>query len=274
MPRTTTRSNGSRSGTAHTRCTTSRPEQVREIGEHARARDALVHIHLEETEFERREVIEKWTGESATELLASSGLLEGRLLGAHGVWLSDSDQQLLADAGAAVAHCPQSNLKLGSGVAAVVDMLAKGVGVGIGTDGPASNDNLDLWEELKLTPLLARGTRLDAAALTAAKALELATVGGARAVGLDDVGDLQPGMWADIVRVDLDQPAFIPGVERDLLSTIVFAGSARHVTDVWVAGERVVKGGECTTVDVEAAGLPTPVHAAIGSPGKCDDLGF
>lgn len=232
------------------------PEQVAEIGARASARDALVHIHLEETQFERQEVIDKWTGQTATELLADAGLLEGKLLGAHGVWLSESDQWLLANAGAGVAHCPQSNLKLGSGVAPIVDMLAKGVHVGLGTDGPASNDDLDLWEEMKLAPLLARGTRHDAAAMTAAKALELATRGGATAIGLGGahgVGDLTPGKWADIIRIDLDNPSFTPGVEQDMLSNIVFGGSSRFVTDVWVAGEMVVGDRSLLTIDVDQA---------------------
>jgi len=229
------------------------PDQVAEIGQRAKRRDALVHIHLEETQTERSDVIERWTGQSATQLLESAGLLDAKLLAAHGVWLSDSDQRLLATAGAGVAHCPHSNLKLGSGVAPIVDMLATGVRVCLGTDGPASNDNLDLWEELKLAPLLARGTRLDPAALTALQALEMATIGGAQAIGLDDVGDLRVGMWADVVRVDLDNPAFTPGIVDDMVNNLVFAGSSRYVTDVWVAGTAVVAGGELLTIDIEQA---------------------
>ena len=229
------------------------PEQVGEIGVCARELDALLHIHLEETSYERDDVINKWTGRTATELLADIGVLEGRVLGAHGVWLSDSDQKLLGQAGAAVAHCPISNLKLGSGIAPVVDMIANGITVGVGTDGVASNDDLDLWQELKLTPLLARGSSLDPQAMSAATALELATVRAAKAIGLDDVGRLQAGWWADIIRVDLDQPAFTPGIETDLLTSLVFAGSSEFVTDVWVAGRQVVDDGVCTTIDLDVA---------------------
>ena len=229
------------------------PEQVAEIGERARSLDALLHIHLEETSAEREDVIGKWTGRTATELLADTGVLEGRVLGAHGVWLSESDQLLLGQAGAAIAHCPVSNLKLGSGIAPVADMLANGITVGVGTDGVASNDDLDLWQELKLAPLLARGRGLDAQAMSAAVALELATEQAAKAIGLEDVGRLEAGWWADIIRVDLDQPAFTPGIESDLLTSLVFAGSSQFVTDVWVAGRQVVDRGECLTIDLEAA---------------------
>lgn len=230
------------------------PEQVAEIGERARELDnALVHIHLEETQNERAEVINKWTGRTATELLADTGLLDGRLLGAHGVWLSDSDQKLLGEAGAGIAHCPISNLKLGSGIAPTAAMLANGITVGIGTDGVASNDDLDLWQELKLAPMLARGRELDAQAMSPTTALDLATESAARAIGVDHVGRLGPGWWADMIRVDLDQPAFTPGLETDLMTSLVFAGSAAFVTDVWVAGRQVVADGECTTIDLTEA---------------------
>lgn len=230
------------------------PEQVGEIGVRAQQLDnALVHIHLEETQSERAEVIDKWTGRTATELLADTGVLEGRLLGAHGVWLSDSDQKLLGDAGAAIAHCPISNLKLGSGIAPVASMLANGVTVGVGTDGVASNDDLDLWQELKLAPMLARGRDLDAQAMSASTALELATSSAARAIGIDNVGRLAAGWWADVIRIDLDQPAFTPGLESDLLTSLVFAGSASFVTDVWVAGNQVVADGVCSTIDLDEA---------------------
>lgn len=229
------------------------PEQLTEVADRARELDALVHIHLEETKTERDDVIDKWTGRTATELMADIGMLDGRVLGAHGVWLSDSDQRLLGEADAAIAHCPVSNLKLGSGIAPVASMLANGITVGIATDGVASNDDLDLWEELKLTPLLARGRDLDAQAMSAATAIELATVGGAQAIGLDDVGLLAEGHHADVIRIDIDQPAFTPGVDADRLTSLVFAGSARFVTDVWVGGRQVVADRTCLTIDVDEA---------------------
>ena len=226
------------------------PEQCGRIAAEAAARGSLFHIHLEETEAER-DLVAGRHGRSATRALADAGVFEARVLAAHGVWLDPGDQAVLAEAGAAVAHCPISNLKLGSGVAPVVDFLSGGVAVGLGTDGVGSNDNLDLWEEVKLAALLARGIRRDPAAMDAATALDLATRSGARALGLDDVGELRPGAWADVIRIDLDQPAFTPGL--DLLPLLVFAGGSRHVTDVWVAGHPVVVDGRVTTVDVAEA---------------------
>lgn len=226
------------------------PEQCGEIAEVAKRFDALFHIHLEETITEREQVKAKY-GKSATQALADTGCLEAKVIAAHGVWLDDTDQRLLAEAGAAVAHCPQSNLKLGSGIAPVSQMLAAGVGVAIATDGVASNDDLDLWEELKLTPLLARGSTGDPQAMAAATAIDLATGAGAAALGLKDVGHLSAGARADIIRIDTDQPAFTPGL--DLATHLVFGGSSRFVTDVWVDGRRVVEDGNVTTVDLDEA---------------------
>ena len=225
------------------------PEQCGEIAARAQAVDALLHIHLDETQAERELITSNW-GKSGTALLAEHGALDGPVLAAHGVWLDDDDRRLLAEAGAAIAHCPQSNLKLGSGIAPVAALLAAGVRVGLGTDGPASNDDLDLWEELRLTPLLARGAQLDPQAMTADVALGLATREAARALRLDDVGVLEPGAWADVIRVDLDVPGFSPCREETLVTQLVFAGSSRWVTDVWVAGRQVVADSAIQTVDV------------------------
>lgn len=228
------------------------PERLAEVASAALERDALVTIHLEETQAER-DLVRETHGRSATTLLAESGMLDGRLLAAHGVWLDSSDRTVLGEAGAAVAHCPQSNGKLGSGIADVPAMLEAGITVGIGTDGPASNDSLSLWDELRLAPLFARAKSADPEVLPAKVALDLATRQGARAMGIDDVGELRPGAWADIIRVDLDQPAFQPGIEGELFHHVVWAASAEHVTDVWVAGEQVVANGESTQVDRQRA---------------------
>ena len=226
------------------------PEQCGEIAAEAAASGALFHIHLEETKAERDLIIERY-GRTATQILADAGAFVAPTIVAHGVWLDADDRRLLAEAGAAVAHCPLSNLKLGSGIAPVREMLSDGLAVGLGTDGPASNDNLDLWEELKMAPLLARGRSIDPAAMTPATALQLATSGAAAAIGLPDVGHLTVGAHADVIRVDLDHPVFTPG--EDLLSHLAFAGSGRYVTDVWVAGEQVVRDGRIETVDRDQA---------------------
>jgi 5-methylthioadenosine/S-adenosylhomocysteine deaminase len=230
------------------------PEQVAAVAAAAQDLGVLVHLHLEETERERRDVLAQH-GHTATQLLADHGVLDGPVLAAHGVWLDETDQRLLAEAGASVAHCPVSNLKLGSGIAPLTDLRDAGIRVGLGTDGVASNDNLNLWEELKLAPLLARGSRQDPGAIDATTALDLATRGAGEALLVPDIGELRPGAWADVIRLDMDNPAFTPGLTDDLISHVVFAGGASHVTDVWVAGDRVVRSGSLTRVE-----LPTLVH--------------
>ena len=210
--------------------------------------DALVHIHVAETRSED-DAVRLRLGCSAPELLARLGVLDCRVLAAHSVWLSDGDLDLFGEFDVAVAHCPQSNCKLGSGVASVPSMLERGLRVGLGTDGPASNDNLDLWEEMRLAPLLARGIARDPGALGTADALGLATRLGADALRVE-AGSLEAGRLADFIRLDVDDAAFVPGVSaEDILAHLVWAASSRHVTDVWVGGRQIVRDRACTTVD-------------------------
>ena len=219
----------------------------------ARELDSPLHIHIAETSDEGRD-LEAANGKRTVEILAARGVLDGHVLAAHSVWLSDAEIELFAAHGTHVAHCPKSNLKLGSGVARLHDLVAAGVNVGLGTDGVASNDDLDLWQELQLAPLLARGIGFDPTRITAERALLMATRDGAAAIGIADTGTLTAGSWADIVRVDLDHPAFTPVVDDvDLIDRLVFAGGSRYVTDTWVAGRRVVEHCESTLIDTEAA---------------------
>jgi 5-methylthioadenosine/S-adenosylhomocysteine deaminase len=197
-------------------------------------------------------------------MLREVGLYGGRVLAAHSVHLSDEDIAVFDEAGVGVAHCPGSNAKLTSGIARVPAMRAGGVRVGLGTDGPASNDDLDLWEEMRLAALLARLSTMDSTALVASDVLLMATRGGADAVGRTDIGALEAGRWADLVHVDVDDPAFSAGLgvpDEQLLANLVWAAGARLVRDVWVAGEQVVADREPTTVDrtkaQEAAGAVT-----------------
>jgi 5-methylthioadenosine/S-adenosylhomocysteine deaminase len=224
------------------------PEALASIGEHARARGALLHVHVAEAAEEDR--AQRDAHGSVPALLDSLGVLDGRVLAAHAIQLSDDDVALLAARGTAVAHCPGSNAKLAAGIARVTALRRAGVRVGLGTDGPASGDDLDVWAQARLAGLLARVTSGDAAALTAAELLLMATRDGAAAIGRDDLGALEPGRWADLVHVDLADPVFTdPGDDAQLLSNLVWAGGARLVRDVWVAGEQVLAGGEPTRVD-------------------------
>jgi 5-methylthioadenosine/S-adenosylhomocysteine deaminase len=205
---------------------------------------ALVQIHVAETAAEDPGIPGR---------LARLGLFDVPVLAAHSIWLSDADLDLYRRHDVAVAHCPQSNGKLGSGVARVADMLALGIRVGLGTDGPASNDNLDLWEEMRLAPLLSRASAADASLVPTTAALRLATRGGAEALGLA-TGSLEPGRSGDFVRVELADPSFVPAIDdHELLAHLVWAAPSRLVTDVWVGGQPVVVDGRCTTVDVDEA---------------------
>ena len=167
--------------------------------------------------------------------------------------MSEADRlnAILAEHGTGDAHCPGSNGKLASGIAPVTAMRRAGLPVGIATDGPASNNNLDLWEEATLALLYARLRDLDSSALGVMDALEMMTVEAAAALGRVEIGVLAPGYGADLIRISLEHPVFDPVLEpADVLSHLVWAGSSRDVTDVWVGGRQVVAGGECRTVDV------------------------
>lgn len=226
------------------------PTALTKVGEAARARDALVLIHVAESAEE--DAAQRQRYGSVPRMLAEVGLFGGRVLAAHSVHLSDEDIAVFAEHRVGVAHCPGSNAKLASGAARLVDLRAAGVAVGLGTDGPASNDDLDLWEEMRLAALFARLSAMDSAAVVAADALLLATRGGADALGRDDIGTLEAGRWADLVHVAVDDPAFAAGLDvpdEHLLANLVWAAGTRLVRDVWVAGDQVVADREPTLVD-------------------------
>jgi len=226
---------------------------LREIGETAVAEGMLLHIHLAETRTEGDAVIER-TGKRVPHHLAELGVFAGRASAAHCVWVDDGDIALLDEHGVGVAHCPGSNGKLASGVAPVVAMRRAGLVVGAATDGPASNNDLDLWEEARLALLYARLREGDAAVLGVEDALRMVTSEAAAALGRPDLGALVPGRRADMVRVSLDHVAYDPiETPEDVVSHLVWAGSARDVADVWVGGRQVVAERTVLTVDVAEA---------------------
>lgn len=170
------------------------------------------------------------------ERLATLGLLGPGFIGMHAVHLIPAEIESLASHGSHVAHCPSSDLKLARGMAPVAELIRAGVNVGFGTDGAASNDRLDLFSEMRLAALLAKGTSGDATALSVAAALEAATLGAARALNLDDrIGSIAPGKRADLVAVDLRGPASVPVF--DPVAHLVYVAGREHVTHVWVDGE-------------------------------------
>ena len=219
------------------------------LAQAARDLETVLHLHVAETADEGAE-LERAVGCSTVEHLHRTGVLDGHVLTAHSVWIGDADIERYAEHGTHVAHCPVSNMKLGSGIAPISAMRGAGVNVALGTDGVASNDSLSMWEDVRMAPLLARVASTDPTALDATDALMMATANGGRALGLD-IGSLASGSWADVIRVDLDDLAFTPwSTDDDLLRRVVWNTSERHVTDVWVAGRQVVADGDVTTVDV------------------------
>ncbi len=224
-------------------------EPLREIAHEARRIGKPVNIHLVETALER-DNFHAEHGTSTVAALQSVDFFAGPVLAAHCIWLDPGDIATYRAHGVGVAHCPQSNAKLGAGIAPVAEMLAAGVDVGLGTDGAATNNNLDLWEEMRLAPLLAKVTALDPKLLPAEHALAMATSMGARAIGLPDVGSLREGFKADIVLLNIEESAAVPVFElSSYISHIVNSLSARHVDSVWIDGRIVVEHGRVTSVD-------------------------
>lgn len=226
---------------------------LREAARAAREHDLLLHLHVAETATEGDGLLARH-GLSVPALLAAHDVLGGRVLAAHCVHMDDADLELWQEYDVAVAHCPASNAKLASGIAPLRAMLDRGIRVGLGTDGPASNDALDLLADARLAAQLARLAAGDAEALPAAQAFWLATGGAAAAIGRPDLGELAVGRRADLVHVDTGELAFEPvGDAGDWLAHLVWSGGGRFVRDTWVGGRQVVRDGVCTTVDAEAA---------------------
>jgi len=205
-------------------------------------------IHLAETRRERDDALAKW-GKTPVAELDALGVLNGPTVAAHCVWIDDADVQILKARGVGVAHCPSSNMMLASGVAPVVKMLAAGLNVGLGTDGPAgSNNDFDLMEEMDLAAKLQKVTSGDPQALSAAQALEMATIGGARALGLDkEIGSIEPGKRADLVTMRLDVPNAVP--LYDVGSQIVYALKGAGVRDSMVNGRLLLRDRRPLTLD-------------------------
>jgi 5-methylthioadenosine/S-adenosylhomocysteine deaminase len=243
---------------------------LRDAARAAREHGLLLHLHVAETVLEDA-ALRAEHGLSVPALLAANDVLGGRVLAAHCVHLDDGDLELWRAHDVAVAHCPASNAKLASGIAPLRAMLDRGIRVGLGTDGPASNDGLDLFADLRLAAQLARLAGRSATALTATEALWLATGAAADAIGRPDLGQLAAGRRADLVHVDTRDLVFEPvGELSDLLAHLVWSGAGRHVSDVWVGGRRVVADGISLTVDAAALRADVADRAArlAGAPRR------
>jgi 5-methylthioadenosine/S-adenosylhomocysteine deaminase len=209
-----------------------------------------IHMHVHETAHEVHESTSN-TGLRPLARLEKLGLLSPQLIAVHMTQLTDSEIARLATNGVSVAHCPESNLKLASGFCPTQKLLDAGINLALGTDGAASNNDLDMIGEMRSAALLAKAVSGDASAMTAAQALRMATLGGAKALGLDDtIGSLEAGKAADITAISMNsietQPLYHP------ISQLVYASSREQVSDVWIAGQHVLKNRELTTLDQES----------------------
>jgi 5-methylthioadenosine/S-adenosylhomocysteine deaminase len=229
------------------------PQMFRDAAALASEFDTGIHTHSSETIWEVQECLRQF-GHRPIEEFFNRGILGPRTVVAHGVWLDDREVELLAQTGTAITHCPCSNMKLASGAARVAHYRSAGVTVALGTDGEKENNNLDMLEEMKFASLLQKVSMLDPTAGDPWDILDMATLSGARALGLDDVtGSLEVGKEADIVSIDLRALHFVPrlrGEDFNVAAHLVFTASASDVSDVWVRGRRLVRDGEVISVDV------------------------
>ena len=214
------------------------------------ARDAVTtfQIHLSETREEVALIRSKY-GKKPVHHLCDLGILDRGTIAAHCVWLTDDELDILAASGVKVAHDPESNMKLGAGVAPVPAMLRRGIEVGLGTDGAASNNNLDLFGEMGMCAKLHKVFSGDPTVLPAEKVVEMATIGGARVLGMADrIGSITPGKWADIILVDLNKPHLTPLYHP--FSQLVYSASGADVTTSIIGGRMVMRNRRLLTIDV------------------------
>lgn len=240
------------------------PDYIEQIVQAAHDLNLPIHIHMSETAFEVEQNVRDY-GLRPTAHLEKLGVFTRPTLLAHGVHLTDEEIDILCRHDVRISHNPGSNLKLASGIARVPDLLAAGLLVSLGTDGAASNNNLDMFEEARLAALIHKAVSGDPTAVPATAALQMGTLDGARSVWLPDTGALKPGMKADFIALDANRPHFYP--KSDFISHIIYSASAGDVTDVWVDGKQTVRAGECLTLDEEKikAEFQKRFEAIVGS---------
>jgi 5-methylthioadenosine/S-adenosylhomocysteine deaminase len=209
--------------------------------------DVPLHIHMHETRGEIEKSLAQY-GKRPLSRLQDLGLVDANLIAVHAVHLTDQEIDLLASRGCHVAHCPSSNLKLASGIEPPARLLGSGINVGLGTDGAASNNRQDIFSEMRLAALIAKGAAGDPTIMPAHTVLEMATLNAARALGLDShIGSLTKGKRADMTAVNLAALELSPCY--DPLSHLIYAAGREHVSHVWVNGELLVDGGRLTQLD-------------------------
>lgn len=222
-------------------------DHLRRTAALAREHGARIHVHAAETRGEMRQVAERHGGRSPIEVLRDTDLLDRAVL-AHGVHLSDSDIDLVAGANATVVHCPASNYKLASGFARVTDLVQAGVNVALGTDGPASGNDLDLWLAMRLAGYGQKNVTGDPTVLPAHEVVRMATINGARALGIDHlVGSLEVGKRADVIILDADSPSLTPAFDPHV--AVAASAGRGDVLHVIIDGETVVRDRVALTID-------------------------
>ncbi len=224
------------------------PRYLAETAELAGDLGAGIHIHLSETANENKNCINSY-GKSPTRHLADLGVFDLPAIAAHGVHLSDEDISILKKHKVSIIHNPASNLKLGSGVMRAAKAAGNGINIGLGSDGASSNNALDMMREIYLAAVLSKGVFEDSVGVKAYEALKMATVNGAKALGLEDVGQIKSGMKADVALIDLDQPHYYP--LNDPTAAVVYCGKGSDVHTLIVDGKILYENGEYKTIDIE-----------------------
>lgn len=209
--------------------------------------DLPIHIHVHETPFEIEQSLKQY-GKRPLQRMNDLGLVSPNLMAVHFTQATDAEIRLLAESGSHVVHCPESNLKLASGFCPVKKLMDAGVNVALGTDGAASNNDLNMLGEMHTASLLTKGVSGDASALNAMQTVRMATINGAKALGIDrDTGSLEPGKFADIIAIDFSSLELNP--VYDPVANLVYSTSREQVSDVWVAGKHLLKDRELTTLN-------------------------
>lgn len=227
------------------------PEFLKEIAERAARLGIPIHTHVSESSGEIEGMLADH-GATPGDHLDALGVFEAEVHAAHCVYLTDREIELFARTGASISHNPVSNLKLGNGIARLPELLAAGVRLAIGTDSAASNNSLDLFEEIKLATLLPRGVRQDASVVRGAEVLEVATAGGSAALGFPDAGALEAGRLADVIALDISGTAATPVEAASIESYVVFNATGADVRHVFVGGRHLYADGVHLTLDAES----------------------
>ncbi len=228
---------------------TSGPHVCAEIAQRARELNTRIHVHVSETKKEHEECKTRHNGMTPVQYFESLGVFEVPVLAAHCVWLEDADMDIMANHGAFVAANPISNMKLGSGFAPLHRYLENGIDVALGTDGPASNNNLDMMQDMYIMSMMPKGLSGNPCAITPAESIMAATRTGARAQGRMDCGVIDYGMKADLMVLDITGPSWYPAT--DILNNLIYAGHGHDVVMTMVDGVVLYRDGQWPTLDIE-----------------------